>query len=426
MRAGNSQPVGQAAQPPSYFAAVPPAPPLGPLYAIEAMMSVGGTLLSIGIVFVMNQRFGWQMRQNFLLAAGQGLIYVPGALSARWVAGRFGRRAALAWIYLVLAALALAAAAARSPLVIASLLLAFTLVIGLSWPMLESLATSGVDAAGVAGRLGTYNVIWPLAGFVAIAVEGVIIRHWTAGVFIIPAGMCLASAGLLAVGNRSAAPIAPHDSAPAPAPEPQLLRLQTLALWLSRVALPATYTVIYGLMPLMPSLPTMKRLSPENQTLVGSVWLGTRWLAFVLLGLGTWWHTRPRALLWSAVLMLVSFFGLTLAPSVVFPAAHLSQVIDLTSLIAWQGVLGVALGMIYSGSLYFGMVLSEGSTEHGGYHEALIGVGWAIGPAAGAAVQIARPGDVIAGITAVGAVIAATVVLVLLTAALGARRQHLQ
>ena len=43
-------------------------------------------------------------------------------------------------------------------------------------------------------------------------------------------------------------------------------------------------------------------------------------------------------------------------------------------MIAWQIVLGVTMGLIYSGSLYFGMVLSEGSTEHGGYHEALIGM----------------------------------------------------
>lgn len=390
------------------------------LYAIEAMLSVGGTLLSIGIVFVMNHRFGWQMRQNFLLATGQGIVYVPGALSARWLAERFGRRAALSWIYLVLAALALVAAAAKSPVVIAVLLLGFTFVIGTSWPMLESLVTTGVDASALGRRVGTYNMIWPAAGFVAIAVEGLIIRYWTAGVFVIPAAVCVASAALLAF-RRPETPVPPPIVEPSPAAEPELIRSRTLALWLSRTALPATYTVVYGLMPMMPSLPVMKRLSTENQTLVSSVWLGTRWIAFAALALGTWWHTRPRALLWAAVLMLVSFFGMTLAPSTLFPAARISYAADLTSLILWQGALGLSLGMIYSGSLYFGMVLSDGSTEHGGYHEALIGLGWLIGPAAGAAAEILLPNNMMAGVTAVGAVIAASVLLVLITAVVVSR-----
>ena len=68
--------------------------------------------------------------------------------------------------------------------------------------------------------------------------------------------------------------------------------------------------------------------------------------------------------------------------------------------------------MIYSGSLYFGMVLSEGSTEHGGYHEALIGVGWVLGPTAGAITQWIWPGNVTAGVIAVGAVIGLSVLAV--------------
>ena len=43
-------------------------------------------------------------------------------------------------------------------------------------------------------------------------------------------------------------------------------------------------------------------------------------------------------------------------------------------------VLGLMVGFIFSASLYFGMVLSDGSTEHAGYHEALIGVGVVLGP----------------------------------------------
>ena len=46
----------------------------------------------------------------------------------------------------------------------------------------------------------------------------------------------------------------------------------------------------------------------------------------------------------------------------------------------------------------------EGSTEHGGYHEALIGLGWVLGPSAGVAAQSLYPAQVWAGVAAVGAV----------------------
>ena len=45
-----------------------------------------------------------------------------------------------------------------------------------------------------------------------------------------------------------------------------------------------------------------------------------------------------------------------------------------------------------------GMVLSEGSTEHGGYHEALIGLGSILGPGTAALTQWKWPNDLRAGV----------------------------
>ena len=391
------------------------------LYGIEALASVAGTLLSIGISFYMKERFKWELPRNFALAAAQGVVYVPGALSAAWVTGQLRSRRALFGVYLVLALLCVggwvAARANADSGVIAALLLAYTSCIGVSWPILEGMVAAGGASQGMSRRLGLYNFIWPAAGFVAIALEGVIIRYWVGGIFLLPLAMHLICLVALVVPQWGAGPerVFSHPAALA-TPEPQLLRKRRLALWLSRTALPATYAVIYGLMPLMPYLPVMKRLPTAAQTAVASVWLGTRWLAFGLLALGSWWHTRPRVLLWAAVVMLVSFFGMTLPPT-----HGASPSIDLASLVCWQAVLGLALGMIYSGSLYFGMVLSEGSTEHGGYHEALIGLGWVLGPAAGAAAQAARPDEMWVGIAAVGAVICASVLVVLVTAVVMSR-----
>jgi hypothetical protein len=62
-------------------------------------------------------------------------------------------------------------------------------------------------------------------------------------------------------------------------------------------------------------------------------------------------------------------------------------------MVGMQVLLGASMGLIFSASLYFGMVLSDGATEHGGYHEALVGVGAVIGPAGAAVAQMIFPGN---------------------------------
>ncbi len=65
--------------------------------------------------------------------------------------------------------------------------------------------------------------------------------------------------------------VAPHLS-----PEPELLRSRQLALWLSRIALPAMYVVNFGLSAILPLLPIMRQFTPAWQTLYGSIWVVSR------------------------------------------------------------------------------------------------------------------------------------------------------
>ena len=155
-------------------------------------------------------------------------------------------------------------------------------------------------------------------------------------------------------------------------------------MWLARIALPGTYVVIYSMMAMMPSLPVMQNLTTAQRTLVSSVWIAARFLTFIVLGITVWWHTRPKLLLFATIVMLIAFLGVTIPPSAL---VAIGRAPDLVSMLLWEIVLGASIGIIYAGSLYFGMVLSEGSTEHGGYHEALIGLGSVLGPGAGALTQ---------------------------------------
>ena len=229
------------------------------------------------------------------------------------------------------------------------------------------------------------------------AVSGAVIQNWPAGLFVLPAAAHLLSAILLWVRPSIDSDTETISKAHVP-PEPALIAQRTLALWLARIALPATYVVVFSLSAMLPSLAVMQSLSTTAQTAVGSVWMMARLLAFVALGATAWWHTRPRILLAAAVVMLAAFWGVTIPLS-----SHAS--VALTAMIFWQIILGVVMGIIYAGSLYFGMVLSEGSTEHGGYHEALIGLGSVIGPGTAALTQWRHPGDLTAGVIAVSGVI---------------------
>ena len=57
----------------------------------------------------------------------------------------------------------------------------------------------------------------------------------------------------------------------------------------------------------------------------------------------------------------------------------------LAVLLLAQIFFGAAIGLIYYSSLFYSMDASEAKGEHGGIHEAAIGVGNCIGPAVGAA-----------------------------------------
>jgi hypothetical protein len=221
--------------------------------------------------------------------------------------------------------------------------------------------------------------------------------------------------------NQAVEPAQSPDAPVHAPPEPELLAKRKLAMWLARISLPATYVVIYSLMAMMPSLPVMRSLDTAARTAVGSVWMAARLLTFLYLGATVWWHTRPRILLAAAVGMLVAFPGVTIRPSEML-AGSITPAVDLAAMIGWQIALGLAMGIIYSSSLYFGMVLSEGSTEHGGYHEALIGLGSVLGPGAAALTQLNWPGDVRAGVAAISCIVGISVATAAVATVYAARR----
>lgn len=383
------------------------------LHLIEAMMSIAGNLLGIGIFFFTTNQFHWTLRQNFELSTCMGAIYVCGALAAFPLSQRFGRRLPLTIAYLSIGSFALAAYVFKTQPIVVCAILVYDLCAAVSWPIIESLISSGTsDAEVLSRRLAIYNIVWAAVGTGVLAVVGTIIEHMPRGVFGFSVIVCALSALVVLFGNiePTKSLVRPLHTGPTPPPEPKLERQRVVALWLSRICVPAMYIVINALAAMLPSLAVIKHLRPSVQTLVSSVWFLMRWVTFMILGVTAFWHTRPRLLLAAAMLLLISFIVITIRPGEIFPIDE-SESFDLTMMILGQIGCGLAMGMIYMASLYFGMVLSEGSTEEGGYHEALIGVGTTLGPAAGLLSQYLWLGDQHAAVISVGSLIALSVFL---------------
>ena len=108
-------------------------------------------------------------------------------------------------------------------------------------------------------------------------------------------------------------------------------------------------------------------------------------------GLWHWpgWHYKFRWLLTAYLFLIASFILMVGARQL--PVLVISQLF-----------FGAALGLIYSSSLFYSMDLGDTKGEHGGLHEAAIGLGNFAGPAVGAASLHFLPQYANSGIVAVG------------------------
>ena len=386
---------------------------------------MAATLLTVGLPFYMSHRFGWGALENFAVAALQGVTYMLGALSAQRISHRWGREKSLLALYACMTTLACAVginATMARPHVMALLVILETSFMAASWPMVESLVSGTGEKSRLSKRLGGYNIVWAITGFIAVAASGAIIQYTPAWSFfgIVATGHFLAGVlifyrtrSMMLCANDADLSVPPADSAPGstsqikPLPNRIDAHRHRLALWLSRIALPSTYVIVYSVAPALPSLHAIKQLSPTIATLVGSIWLMARAAAFIITGNTTFWHKRPGLMFVASLTMLFAFLG-TIVPG---SLKQLDLAPALAAMAMAQIVLGLSLGTVYSASLYFGMAVSDGSTEHGGYHEALIGLGQILGPLVGAIMQWIRPGELWPAIIGISGVVSISIVV---------------
>ncbi|HRT09974.1 MAG TPA: MFS transporter, partial [Candidatus Paceibacterota bacterium] len=313
-----------------------------------------------------------------VLAALNGLVY---ALFS-WQAGRFAERAgyftALRLGFVIMLGAWLTGSQVESAGGQVVVMLVAVVGMCFTWPTLEALVSGGERRAGVQHMVGVYNVVWAATGAVAYFIGGAgLEKGGLNSLFYVPAAIAACQLALTlwleTKARRSApagrlAPQAPAEPEQHPHPPAEVNRFLRMS-WLAN---PCAYVAINTLVALMPGIAGRLGLSTMLAGFSGSVWCFARLGAFWLFWVWAGWHYRFRWL-FSAYLGLVSSFALILV------------VPSLAVLVAAQLVFGLAIGLIYYSSLFYSMDASETKGEHGGIHEAAIGLGNFAGPAVGAA-----------------------------------------
>jgi predicted MFS family arabinose efflux permease len=138
--------------------------------------------------------------------------------------------------------------------------------------------------------------------------------------------------------------------------------------WLAN---PFAYIAINTLIAVIPGIAHKFNLSPMLAGFICTLWCFVRLGAFVVLWHWTEWHYRFRWLAAAFAVLILSFATILMSP-------------NLEVLVIAQIFFGGAIGLIYYSSLFYSMDAGDTRGEHGGIHEAAIGLGNCVGPAVGA------------------------------------------
>ncbi|MSR18364.1 MAG: MFS transporter [Phycisphaerales bacterium] len=340
--------------------------PLWALGTLTWLNSLGSGLLWTGAFFVAEHEYKFSRAENLLLAIAASAIYIPAALfSSRlvsWGRGRMGTRGVLSLI-LVMQSLGATLALAGPAGLVASVLVVSG-ISALMWPIIESYVSSGRHGRELRTAIGFFNIAWMSAVAVCLILIAPFIAAASGQLAIVAfAPVSLLSIGLLWVFPRDPAPHAPegeHRHLPAVYHE---LRKAT------RFLLPICYMFVGALGPLLPFLLNDREIDAVWQTAFAATWMWARVGIVIVLRPSTFWHGKWSALAVGVLLLAGGFALIVIGRSVPVLAAGFV-------------LFGAGQGALYYASLYYAMAVGGADVEAGGTFEALIGVGYVLGPAA--------------------------------------------
>lgn len=346
------------------------ASPLGAVLAFTALASFAAGTATLAIFFVTEREpYAFTPAQQYALGLLVGVGYTAGALAAARVRRAFAARGRsarelLALLSLVMAVLLFLPLATRSDASVFALLALYAPLTGCFWPLVEGYVSGGRRGAALRSAMGRFNVTWSLTLLASFFVPP-LFEHGPQGVFVVLA-LTHALAALLLFGFRREPGGHLEEHHAVPRGYPELLRVH-------RVLHAMSYLVMYALSPTLPRLLERLGLAGFEVGALAATWLGARSLGFLLLERWHGWHGRWSVAVVGTLCVLGGFGATLLAPrlgAAAIPAVALAL-----------AVFGAGLAALYTAALYYSFEV--GGSEGGGSHEALIGLGYTIGPGCG-------------------------------------------
>ena len=359
--------------------------PLWAVLALTGLGSLGTGLYWFGLSFIARYGYGFEQDRNLLFHALLGAVYVVGSLTSGPLTTKLARR----WSTRAqLAAILLGQAAAVSlPILLDGegwLWLGASIVSVLSalmWPVVESYLGSGRQGEAMRKALAGFNLVWMPATLIPMFLMAPIVEHHARESLSFMVATNLLA--LLILPKFRPNP-KPHGSeAPFDESGPRYRYL----LRASRYLLPSSYVLVSVLSPLLPYRMESLGVAVEWQTPLTSVWMAARVAVLIAMWKLASWHGRWSTLVVAGITMSIGFVSVVLTPNLV------GMTLGLT-------LLGTGVGMTYYAALYYALAVGHAEVEAGGTHEALIGLGYTIGPLIGwAGLALSGPGLVV-GMTA--------------------------
>jgi len=347
--------------------------------------NLGAATALIGIYFITVNKYGFTGRENLLLGLLQGVTYIAGALTAgpgmRWISRRTGlsTRAILTLIHVAifaLCAMPLIVERAWGVWVMVGLYAALT---GWLWPTIESYLSAGRSGHTLRRATGLFNIGWASSQVVAIWLLVPAMRDPSVSLWVL-AGM--GTSHLICIPFIAAIPREPAhfggDASHAHSAGERARYVRLLAGF--RIAIVLSYILYSALGPLLPLRTNALHVAAVWSTPLVSVWMIARVFTFALMQQWHGWHGRRRTLIWATGTLMLGFAAALLAPT--WPV-----------LLGALVFFGVGLGGVYSAAFYYAMEVGHAGVDAGGKHEALIGVGYSIGPLAALSARQLVPAD---------------------------------
>ncbi|HJN71166.1 MAG TPA: hypothetical protein QF528_01105 [Phycisphaerales bacterium] len=335
---------------------------------LTAFASAGTSVLWNGLPFIAKQQYDFSEAKNLLLYLLIGVIYISAASSASKLTKAVERyclpRTVLAFLLLIQTTVCM------TPLVFTG---EWTLwlaggILGICsawmWPIVESFLVAGRHGKEMRRAIGWWNIVWMISvAGTMFAMAPLMKSHASMVIVGLGALFCVAAMVLVTFPKQPA----DHD---VEASSKEVPESYTQLLLGARILLPLSYIINGMLAPLLPYVLTNLAIEPFWQTPAVATWMVARVGMTGLMWKVEGWHNR-WSVLWLAIIAMAVGFVCIFASG------------GLITLFAGLVIFGSGMGIAYYAALYYAMAVGRAEFDAAGTHEALIGTGYSVGPAAG-------------------------------------------